>query len=262
MDLQLTGKLALVSGSTAGIGHAIAASLAREGAKVIVNGRKVGAVDEAVAALQAKGGDVVGFAGDLSDAATAALLAKLHPGADILVNNLGIFEPKAFLDIPDEDWSRFFDVNVLSGVRLARLYLPVMQAKNWGRIIFISSESAVQIPAEMIHYGMTKTAQLAISRGLAESLAGTGITVNAVLPGPTRSRGVGDFVEALANNQGKSLVQAEAEFFRDVRPTSLLKRFATPEEVAAMVTYVASPLASATTGAALRVDGGVIKSAF
>jgi NAD(P)-dependent dehydrogenase (short-subunit alcohol dehydrogenase family) len=181
---------------------------------------------------------------------------------EILVNNLGIFEPKEFLTIPDEDWRHFFDVNVLSGVRLARLYLPVMQAKNWGRIIFISSESAVQIPAEMIHYGTTKTAQLAVSRGLAESLAGTGITVNAVLPGPTRSRGVGDFVGALAQGQGKSFAEAEADFFRDMRPTSLLKRFATPEEVAAMVTYIASPRASATTGAALRVDGGVIKSAF
>ena len=262
MDLELKGKLALVSGSTAGIGHAIAASLAQEGARVIVNGRTQKAVDEAVAGLKAKGGDVFGFAGDLSDAAIAEACAKAHPGVEILVNNLGIFEPKEFLAIPDEDWRHFFDVNVLSGVRLARLYLPVMQAKNWGRIIFISSESAVQIPAEMIHYGTTKTAQLAVSRGLAESLAGTGITVNAVLPGPTRSRGVGDFVGALAQGQGKSFAEAEADFFRDMRPTSLLKRFATPEEVAAMVTYIASPRASATTGAALRVDGGVIKSAF
>jgi NAD(P)-dependent dehydrogenase (short-subunit alcohol dehydrogenase family) len=262
MDLELKGKLALVSGSTAGIGHAIAASLAREGAQVIINGRKQDAVDEAVAALRAAGGDVLGFAGDLADAATAQACAKTYPDVEILVNSLGIFEPKEFLDIPDEDWRRFFEVNVLSGVRLARLYLPAMKAKNWGRIIFISSESGVQIPPEMIHYGTTKTAQLAISRGLAESLAGTGITVNAVLPGPTRSRGVGDFVGAMAAGQGKSFAQMEAEFFRDVRPTSLLKRFATPEEVASLVTYVASPLSSATTGAALRVDGGVIKSAF
>jgi len=262
MDLELKGKLALVSGSTAGIGHAIAASLAQEGARVIVNGRKQKAVDEVVAALRAKGGDVLGFAGDLSDAATAEACAAAHPAVEILVNNLGIFEPKDFLDIPDEDWRRFFDVNVLSGVRLTRLYLPAMQAANWGRIIFISSESGVQIPAEMIHYGTTKTAQLAVARGLAESLAGTNITVNAVLPGPTRSRGVGDFVESLAKGQGKSFAEAEANFFRDARPTSLLKRFETPEEVAAMVTYIASPRASATTGAALRVDGGVIKSAF
>lgn len=262
MDLQLTGKLALVSGSTAGIGHAIAAGLAAEGARVIINGRTQKAVDEAVAGLRAQGGDVLGFAGDLSDAATSEKLAAAHPNVEILVNNLGIFEPKEFLDIPDEDWLRFFDVNVLSGVRLSRLYLPAMKEKNWGRIIFISSESAVQIPAEMIHYGTTKTAQLAISRGLAESLAGTGITVNAVLPGPTSSRGVGDFVGQLAQAQGKSFEQAEAEFFRDVRPTSLLKRFTTPEEVAAMVTYVASPRSAATTGAALRVDGGTLKSAF
>jgi NAD(P)-dependent dehydrogenase (short-subunit alcohol dehydrogenase family) len=178
------------------------------------------------------------------------------------VNNLGIFEPKPFEDIPDEDWRRFFDVNVLSGVRLARLYLPAMKRANWGRIIFISSESAVQIPAEMIHYGMTKTAQLAVSRGLAEALAGTGITVNCVLPGPTKSRGVEDFVDALAKSEGKSFAEFEKEFFKKVRPTSLIKRFASPEETASLVAYVASPLASATTGAALRADGGVIKSAF
>lgn len=263
MDLQLEGKRALVSGSTAGIGYAIAASLAREGAKVIVNGRTAAAVDEAVTRIQAAtGATALGFAGDLSSAAGALAVAQRYPEVDILVNNLGIFEPCAFEDIADDDWLRLFEVNVLSGVRLARAYLPAMKARDWGRIVFISSESAVQIPAEMIHYGMTKTAQLAVSRGLAESLAGTGITVNCVLPGPTRSRGVGDFVTALAAQQGQSLAAFEEEFFRSVRPTSLIRRFATVEEVAAMVTYVASPLASATTGAALRVDGGVIKSAF
>lgn len=185
-----------------------------------------------------------------------------HPGVEILVNNLGIFESKAFEDIPDADWVRFFEANVLSGVRLTRLFLPAMRKADWGRIIFISSESAVQIPKEMIHYGMTKTAQIAVARGLAESLAGTGITVNSVLPGPTRSRGVEDFVDALAKKEGKSFAEFEKDFFEKVRPTSLIKRFATPEEVAAMVAYVASPLASATTGAALRVDGGVIKAAI
>lgn len=262
MDLGLTGKLALVTGSTAGIGHAIAAALAAEGARVIVNGRTQEAVDDAVAGLRALGGEVLGFAGDLSDAATAEALATAHPGVEVLVNNLGAFQAKAFLDIPDEDWRHLFEVNVLSGVRLARLYLPAMQAANWGRIIFISSESAVQIPAEMIHYGTTKTAQLAVSRGLAESLAGTGITVNTILPGPTRSRGVEDFVSSLAKTAGKSFTEMEADFFRTVRPTSLIKRFATPDEVASMVAYIASARASATTGAALRVDGGVIKSAF
>jgi NAD(P)-dependent dehydrogenase (short-subunit alcohol dehydrogenase family) len=263
VDLELKGKTALISGSTAGIGRAIATTLAREGARTIVNGRSQAAVDAAVGEIRSTtGGDVLGFAGDLSEASIAQALARRHPGVEILVNNLGIFEPKPFEDIPDEDWRRFFDVNVLSGVRLARLYLPAMKRANWGRIIFISSESAVQIPAEMIHYGMTKTAQLAVSRGLAEALAGTRITVNCVLPGPTKSRGVEDFVDALAKSEGKSFAEFEKEFFKKVRPTSLIKRFASPEETASLVAYVASPLASATTGAALRADGGVIKSAF
>jgi len=263
MDLQLEGKLALVTGSTAGIGYAIAHTLAREGASVIVNGRTQAAVDEAVERIRSETrGQVLGHAADLSRAEAAAEVVRRHAGIDILVNNLGIFEAKAFEDIPDEDWQRFFDVNVLSGVRLARLVLPAMKRANWGRIVFISSESAVQIPTEMIHYGMTKTAQLAVSRGLAESVAGTGITVNSVLPGPTKSRGVGDFVEGLARSNAKTFEQVETEFFEHVRPTSLIKRFATPQEVASLVAYVASPLASATTGAALRVDGGVVKSAF
>ena len=263
MDLQLKDKLALVTGSTAGIGLAIAETLAREGARVIVNGRKPDAVDAVVERLREQtGADILGFAGDLTTAAAAEGLAQRFPGVEILVNNLGIFEPKPFEDIPDADWIRFFEANVLSGVRLARLYLPAMRAADWGRIIFISSESGLQIPVEMIHYGMTKTAQIAVARGLAEAVAGTGVTVNSVLPGPTRSRGVEDFVEVLAAGEGKTFQQFEAEFFDKVRPTSLIKRFATPQEVASLVAYVASPLASATTGAALRVDGGVVKSAF
>jgi NAD(P)-dependent dehydrogenase (short-subunit alcohol dehydrogenase family) len=263
MDMQLAGRLALVSGSTAGIGYAIASSLAAEGARVIVNGRTQAGVDEALASIRAATGkEAIGYAGDLSKNEVAEALAAKHPDIEILVNNLGIFEPKPFDEIPDADWLRFFDVNVLSGVRLARLCLPAMKRANWGRIIFISSESALQIPAEMIHYGMTKTAQLAVSRGLAESLAGTGITVNSVLPGPTKSRGVGDFVGELAKAGGKSFEQMEKEFFEKVRPTSLIKRFSTPEEVASLVTYVASPLSSSVNGAALRVDGGTTKSAF
>jgi NAD(P)-dependent dehydrogenase (short-subunit alcohol dehydrogenase family) len=259
MDLQLSDKLAVVSGSTAGIGYAIAEALAKEGARVVVNGRTQAAVTEAVSKI---GHGAVGFAGDLSNAAMASELARKFPDVDILVNNLGIFEPKPFEEIPDEDWRRFFDVNVLSGVRLARAFLPGMKRRNWGRIIFISSESAVQIPAEMIHYGMTKTAQLAVSRGLAESLAGTRITVNCVLPGPTQSRGVNDFVNQMAKANNMSFEQVQKEFFERVRPTSLLKRFITPEEVGSFVAFVASPLAAATNGAALRVDGGVLKSAF
>lgn len=263
MDTKLSGKLALVSGSTAGIGFAIAAALAGEGARVIVNGRSRAAVDSAVSKITpTRGGEVKGFSGDLTTAAAAEELVRQHPNIEILVNNLGIFEPKPFEDISDADWVRFFTVNVLSGVRLARLCLPAMRRANWGRIIFISSESGGQIPAEMIHYGMTKTAQLAVSRGLAEAVAGTGITVNSILPGPTKSRGVGDFVDALAKADGKTFDEFEREFFAKVRPTSLIKRFASPDEVASLVTYIASPLASATTGAALRVDGGVIKSAF
>jgi NAD(P)-dependent dehydrogenase (short-subunit alcohol dehydrogenase family) len=262
MELKLKDKLAVVTGSTAGIGYAIAEALAREGARVVINGRTEAAVGKAVAQLASPGQTVLGFAGDLSTADNAVALARKFPDVDILVNNLGIFEPKAFEDIPDEDWRRFFDVNVLSGVRLARAFLAGMKRRDWGRIIFISSESAIQIPAEMIHYGMTKTAQLAVSRGLAESLAGTRITVNCVLPGPTRSRGVGDFVGALAKTQNKSPAAIEKEFFQHMRPSSLLKRFITPEEVGSFVAYVASPLASAITGAALRVDGGVVRSAF
>src|ERR1700734_2476827 len=263
MDLQLDKKIALITGSTAGIGYAIACALAREGATVIVNGRTPAAVDEAVAAMKATFPcDAIGFAGDLSLDATAQELVLRHRAVDILVNNLGIFEGKPFEEISDADWRRFFDVNVLSGARLSRLYLPAMRQRNWGRIIFISSESGYQIPAEMIHYGMTKAAQIAVARGLAEATAGTGITVNSVLPGPTRSRGVGDFVADWAAKTGKSAQTVENEFFKNARPTSLIKRFATTEEVAAMVAFVASPLSAATNGAALRVDGGVIKSAF
>ncbi|HEU6449403.1 MAG TPA: SDR family oxidoreductase [Verrucomicrobiae bacterium] len=262
MDLQLSGKLAFVSGSTKGIGLAIAAGLAREGAHVLVNGRTDQSVNGAAAKIRqaVPNAKIGGFAGDLSDAATAERLVAQFPAVEILVNNLGIFEPKPFEQIPDTDWRRFFDVNVLSGVRLSRVYLPGMKQRNWGRIVFISSESGIQIPAEMIHYGVTKTAQLAVSRGIAETCAGTGVTCNAVLPGPTHSAGVDEFVKQLSG--GKPFSEFEKEFFTSVRPSSLIKRFATTEEVANLVVYVCSPLASATNGAALRVDGGVVKACF
>lgn len=262
MDLGLSGKRAFVSGSTAGIGLAIASTLAAEGAHVTINGRTQARVDEALAGLKKAhpSAHIDGIAADLGTEAGAAIVFKQLPALDIVVNNLGIFEPKPFLEIPDEDWRRFFDVNVLSGVRLARAYLPGMLKQDWGRIVFISSESALQIPAEMIHYGMTKTAQLAIARGIAESVAGTGVTVNSVLPGPTSSEGVSDFVDSLAKNSGKSRDDVAADFFRDVRPSSLIKRFITVEEVASLVAWVCSTQASATTGASMRVDGGVLRS--
>jgi NAD(P)-dependent dehydrogenase (short-subunit alcohol dehydrogenase family) len=261
MDLQLKSKQALVTGSTAGIGFAIVHALAGEGAHVIVNGRTPEAVDRAQARLGG-GKRVAGFAGDVSSPAVAEALFRAFPDVDILVNNMGIFEPKAYDEIPDEDWRRMFEANVLSGVRLSRLYLPRMRRLDWGRVIFISSESGIQIPAEMVHYGVTKAAQIAAARGMAEAVAGTGITVNSILPGPTRSRGVGDFVDALARAAGKSTSEIEADFFKTMRPSSLIKRFATPDEVASLVAYVASPLSSAITGAALRIDGGVVRSAF
>jgi NAD(P)-dependent dehydrogenase (short-subunit alcohol dehydrogenase family) len=260
MDLKLSDKRALVTGSSKGIGLAIVTSLAREGARVIFNGRSEKSVEAASAEIlgDVPGAKIEAFVGDLADAATAEALHTKFPDVDILVNNLGIFEPKPFEEIPDDDWRRFFDVNVLSGVRLTRLYLPAMKERGWGRIVFISSESGVQIPVEMIHYGMTKTAQLAVSRGLAESCAGTGVTVNSVLPGPTKSAGVDEFVAQLSG--GQPFEEFEKEFFKSVRPSSLIKRFATTQEVANLVTYVCSPLSSATTGAALRVDGGVVRA--
>jgi NAD(P)-dependent dehydrogenase (short-subunit alcohol dehydrogenase family) len=262
MDLQLKGKRALVTGSTAGIGLAAAEGLAREGARVVVNGRTQERVDHAVGEIRktVPGAEVTGVAADLGGAEGCARLWEAVADLDILVNNVGIFEPKSFLDIPDEDWLHFFEVNVMSGVRLSRHYLPGMLARNWGRIVFVSSESGLQIPAEMIHYGVTKTAQLAVARGLAETLTGTNVTVNSVLPGPTASEGVGTFVAQLAKDRGVDATTVEREFFATARPTSVIKRFATPAEVAAMIAYVCSAQASATTGAALRVDGGVVRS--
>jgi len=262
MDLQLQDKTAFISGSTAGIGLAIAEGLLREKATVIINGRTNQAVENTVAVLKKSfpSARVSGIAADFGKKEDVTRLIGELPDIDILINNVGIFEPKAFVDIPDEDWLRFFDVNVMSGVRLSRKVFPEMLKKNWGRILFVSSESAVFIPEEMIHYGMTKTAQLSISRGLAEMTKGTHVTVNSILPGPTKSRGVGDFVNTLAQKENMSFDDMEKKFFQQFRPTSLIQRFATPEEVANMAVYLVSPLASATNGAAVRVEGGLIKN--
>lgn len=261
MDLHIKNKTAFISGSTAGIGFAIANRLLAEGATVIINGRTKDGVDKAVKELTAAnpGSKVSGIAADFSKVDEVNALINTLPDIDILVNNAGIFEPKPFAEIPDEDWFRFFDINVMSGIRLSRHFFPKMLAKNWGRIIFISSESAVYIPNEMIHYGMTKTAQLAISRGLAELTKGTQVTVNAILPGPTRSRGVEDFIDDLSTAGNSTKEEVEKNFFTNMRPTSLIQRFASVEEVADTVAYYVSPLASATNGAAIHVEGGLLK---
>lgn len=262
MQIDLTGKRAVISGSTLGIGFAIAKGLARAGARVVVNGRSETSTAKARDRLLADlpNAEVDAVAADLATADGVAQFLKQVPKTDILVNNLGIFEPKAFDDIPDADWMRFFETNVMSGIRLSRAYAPAMRQNNWGRIVFISSESGLSIPGEMVHYGMTKTAQLAVSRGLATSLSGTGVTVNAVLPGPTRSEGVADFFGKIAKEQGKSQADIERDFIATHRPSSIIKRLAEVEEVANMVVYVCSQQASATTGAALRVDGGVVNT--
>ncbi|MFC0243513.1 SDR family NAD(P)-dependent oxidoreductase [Rhodopseudomonas telluris] len=262
MHIDLSGKTALVTGSTAGIGHAIAKGLAATGANVVVNGRSQGKVDQAIAAVKkaAKGGTITGVAADVSTAEGCASLVQVQPDVDILINNTGIFEPKGFFDIPDEDWQRFFDVNVMSGVRLSRAYMPAMLKRNWGRIVFIASESALMIPKEMIHYGMTKTAQLSVSRGLAELTRGTAVTVNAVMPGPTMSEGVQTFVADLARQNGQSEEEAAANFVKQHRPGSLIQRFATVEEIANMVVYVSSKEAAVTNGAALRAEGGLVQT--
>jgi NAD(P)-dependent dehydrogenase (short-subunit alcohol dehydrogenase family) len=262
MKIDLSGKTALVTGSTSGIGHAIAKGLAGAGADVVINGRTKAKVDAAVEALRKAMPEAKlrGVAADVSTAAGCQTLVAALPDVDILINNAGIFEPKGFFEIPDEDWSRFFEVNVMSGVRLSRAYLPGMLKRNWGRIVFISSESALNIPKEMIHYGMTKTAQLAVSRGLAEMTRGSAVTVNSVLPGPTMSEGVETFVKGLAKQNGQSVDEAASVFIRQFRPTSLLQRFASVEEIANLVVYVASKQASATNGAALRAEGGIVQT--
>ncbi len=262
MDLQLRGRRALVTGSTAGIGFAIASELAKEGAQVIVNGRTRERVHQAVQEIRAQAinADLKEFAGDLSKPEAIEQLIHNFPDVDILINNLGIFEPKNFPEINDQEWERMWQTNVMSGVRLSRHYLPRMLNTNWGRIIFISSESAVNIPVEMIHYGVTKTAQVALARGMSETTAGTAVTVNTVLAGPTMSEGVTEWLDKVAQSRNISKPELEREFFASMRPSSLLKRFATPEEVASMVVFLASPLASATNGAAVRAEGGLLRS--
>lgn len=262
MDLGLKDKRVLVTGSTAGIGLATARALAAEGAHVTVNGRTQARVDSAIDELRGDlpGATVTGIAADLSSSEGCEILIDQLQEIDVLVNNLGIFEPKSFEQITDEDWLRFFETNVLSGVRLSRHYVRGMRSRDWGRIVFVSSESALQIPAEMIHYGMTKTAQLAVARGLAETLVGTNVTVNSVLPGPTSSEGVGAIVARMAAEREVDVATVEREFLSAARPSSLLQRFTTPAEIAALIAYVCSTQASATTGAALRADGGVVRS--
>ena len=260
MKVDLSGKTALVTGSTSGIGHAIARGLAASGANIVINGRSQDKVNASVRKLNGLGGRVHGIAADVSTTAGCKAVLEALSEVDILINNAGIYEPKHFLDIPDEDWMRFFEVNVMSGVRLSRAYLQGMIKRNWGRIVFISSESALNTPTEMIHYGMTKTAQLAIARGLAQLTRGTGVTVNSVLPGPTMSEGLESFVTELARQNRQSFDEAAANFVKQNRPTSLLERFASVEEVANMVVYVASKEASATDGAALRVEGGIVST--
>jgi NAD(P)-dependent dehydrogenase (short-subunit alcohol dehydrogenase family) len=262
MNLQLAGKSALVTGSTAGIGFAIARTLAREGASVVITGRTQNRVNGAVKTIQQEIGDakVSGIAADLATARGSARCIEALPSVNILVNNLGVYEPKPFEKITDNDWHAIIETNFMSGVRLCRHYLPGMIAANWGRIIFISSESAVNIPVEMIHYGVTKTMQIALARGLSETTSGTGVTVNSILAGPTRSEGVEQFIADVARTKGIAPAEIEKDFFKTVRPSSLLQRFATIEEVAALVAFVASPLSSATNGAALRVEGGLLRS--
>ncbi|CAO4176005.1 SDR family NAD(P)-dependent oxidoreductase [Methylorubrum aminovorans] len=260
MDIDLKGRSALVTGSTGGIGYAVARELGRLGAYVAVNGRTAERVDAAIVRLRGEvpGGEFIAGIGDVGTEEGAADLAAALPRVDILVNNAGIFEPKPFFEIADAEWRRFFEVNVMSGIRLARAYGLGMVERGWGRIVFIASESGVNIPPEMVHYGMTKTAQLAVSRGLAETVGGSGVTVNSVLPGPTMTEGVVDFLESMGAGEGDLEARGRA-FIAENRPTSLLKRLAQPEEVANMVAYLCTPAASATTGAALRVDGGVLR---
>jgi NAD(P)-dependent dehydrogenase (short-subunit alcohol dehydrogenase family) len=262
MNLDLSGKQALVTGSTAGIGFAAALGLTRLGASVTVNGRAQERVNEAIRKIEfaVQGATIFGVAADLATADGVTQMIAIKPKIDVLVNSLSIFSTKPFAEIDDAEWQRFFDTNVMSGVRLTRHYLPGMLERDWGRIVFVSSESGLNIPSEMIHYGVTKTAQLAVSRGVAETTAGTGVTCNAVLPGPTWSEGVGDFIAQMAEEKGADVKAVKHEFFETARPTSLLKRFATPDEVANMICYVCSPASSATNGTALRVDGGVVRT--
>ena len=256
MDLKIAGKTAIVTGSTAGIGLAIAERPAVEGVEVTISGRSRSKPDAAAAQIS-KVGKVIPVLADPATAEGAAALIAAVPDADILVNNLGIYEAKAFTDISDADWHHLFEVNVVSGARLARHYFPKMLAKGWGRVIFISSESSLVIPEEMIHYGTTKTAQLAIARGLAQQTRGTGVTVNTVMPGPTRSEGIVDFVKSVLP-EAQSDEEAEALFFEKMRPLSLIKRFIEADEIGAMVAFLASPLAAVTNGAAIRAEGGIV----